>query len=353
MSKLKVITKWKEIENHPMYEVSILGEIRSWKKGKYGKADKPKILKMFDNGVGYSCVRIDNKTYRVNILVLNTFKGLKPNSKAICRHIDSDKKNNYLTNLEWSSYEQNYQDRKKLGLGNEGSKHGMYKHGKYSQIFKDYQIHDMPKILSPFKRRIDKNKRYTLYNEITKGMDWVFDATDVIATEKLDGINVSIVIEDGKITRIFNRTSEIPFFNKGKKFITEAILNSFERGYCNFTDGQYFGECIGPKVNGNPYKLKEHLWIPFSSYVKTKLAYKSWGKYPKDFKTISNWFKDDIFSLFERRRDIVIMKPEGIVFVQLSTGKMAKLRVDMFDWFGGKAHKWSESKREGDLKDVK
>ena len=200
------------------------------------------------------------------------------------------------------------------------------------------EIKDFPKLKSPFVRKMIKGK-YIVTDEITEGMDWVFNATDVIATEKLDGTNVSIVIEDGKITRIFNRTTEIPFFNKAKKFITEAVLNSFEKGYCNFTDGQYFGECIGPKLQGNPYKLKEHLWIPFSSYAQTKLAYNSWGKYPKDFKTISNWFKDDIFSLFMRRRG-VIMKPEGIVFVQLSTGKMAKLRVDMFDWFKGKAHKW-------------
>lgn len=201
----------------------------------------------------------------------------------------------------------------------------------------------MPKIESPFIRELDKDNHYVVIDKINPGYAWVFEDDTVIPTEKLDGTDVSIIIEKGKITRIFNRTAEIPFFNKGKIFIIQAILNSYEKGYCNFTDGQYFGEAIGPKVNGNPYKLKEHLWIPFSSYVRKHLTYKSWGKYPKDYKTISNWFKDDIFSLFMRRRDGVIQKPEGIVFVQPSTGKMAKLRLDMFDWWykqpGVKQHK--------------
>jgi len=194
-------------------------------------------------------------------------------------------------------------------------------------------IQDMPKIESPFIRELDKNNHYIVINKINPGYEWVFDDDTVLATEKLDGTDVSIIIEKGKITRIFNRTAEIPFFNKGKIFIIQAVLNSYERGYCNFTDGQYFGEVIGPKLQGNPYKLKEHLWIPFNSYCRKHLSYTSWGKYPKDYDSIRTWFKDDIFSLFMRRRDGIIQKPEGIVFVQPSTGKMAKLRLDMFDFF--------------------
>jgi len=194
-------------------------------------------------------------------------------------------------------------------------------------------IRDMPKIESPFVRELDKKNHYIVINKINPGYEWVFNDDTVLATEKLDGTNVSIIIEKGKITRIFNRENEIPFFNKNHLFIIQAVINSYGKGYCNFTDGQYFGEVIGPKVQGNPYNLKEHLWIPFSSYVREHLTYKSWGKYPKDYETIRNWFKTDIFSLFMRRRDSVIQKPEGIVFVQPSTGRMAKLRVDMFDFY--------------------
>ena len=136
----------------------------------------------------------------------------------------------------------------------------------------------------------------------------------MLAVEKLDGTNVSIIIENGKITRIFNRTNEIPFFNRGMTHIVMGVLESFQRGYTNFTDGQYFGELIGKKVQSNPMEIEGHLWIPFSSYSRNHLAYKSWGKYPKDFDTISKWFKDDLFSLFYRRREGKIKKPEGVVF---------------------------------------
>jgi len=205
-------------------------------------------------------------------------------------------------------------------------------------------IKDMPKLESPFKRKLIDNE-YFVTSEIEEGYEWVFEGneSEVLATEKLDGTDVSIVIEGGKITRIFNRTTEIPFFNKGKSFIIKAILESFDRGYCNFSDGQYFGEVIGPKLNGNPYKLEEHIWIPFISYCREHLAYKSWHKYPKTFENISSWFnipisEGGIFSLFLRKRGIE-EKPEGIVFHNLKTGQMAKLRLDMFKEFKGPRHK--------------
>lgn len=210
------------------------------------------------------------------------------------------------------------------------------------------KINDMPKLECPFKRVLDKDGDYVVTPEITEGCEWVFTGgeDEVLCTEKLDGTDVSIIIEGGKITRIFNRTNEIPFFCKGKKHIVEAILNSFDRDYCDFTDGQYFGEVIGMKLNGNPYKLTEHLWIPFNSYCREHLAYKSWHKYPKTFDNIQKWFLGEIkdggiFSLLLRRRGIEA-KPEGVVFHNIKTGQMAKLRLDMFKDFKGSRHKDNE-----------
>src|SRR3972149_2267209 len=207
------------------------------------------------------------------------------------------------------------------------------------------KIQDMPKLMSPFKRKIMPNGDYVVTSEIEEGYEWVFNGAEdeVLCTEKLDGTDVSIIIENGRITRIFNRTNEVPFFNKGKSFIIEGILKSYERGYCDLTDGQYFGEVIGPKLQGNPYKLTEHLWIPFNTYCREHLTYKSYHKYPKTFENISNWFKlkivdGGIFSLYLRKHGIEA-KPEGVVFHNLKTGQMAKLRLDMFNFFEGKKHK--------------
>ena len=192
----------------------------------------------------------------------------------------------------------------------------------------------MEKIECPFVREMI-NGDYLVTPQIIKGMEWVFE-DDVMAIEKLHGTNVSIVIQDGIIIAIFNRTERIPFFNKGKKYIIDGLLNSYERGYMeDLLDGQHFGELIGPKVNGNPYRLKEHIWIPFETFGQKHLRYKSWGKYPKDFDTISNWFKEDLIPLYacmvqgsEGRKNGFV---EGVVFTHLD-GRFAKLRKDMFSW---------------------
>ena len=200
------------------------------------------------------------------------------------------------------------------------------------------KIKDMPKLECPFVRN-EVNGDYILTPEISEGYKWVFKEEEVICVEKLDGTNVSIIIEDDQIKSIFNRTEKIPFFNKGKSHIVEGVLESYKRGYMDLLpDGQYFGELIGEKVNGNPYKIKGHLWVPFETYAKEHLRYKSWGKYPKDFQTISNWFKDELLPLFALKKGNKQGFVEGVVFYR-KNGEMAKLRRDMFEWFKGKKHK--------------
>jgi hypothetical protein len=209
------------------------------------------------------------------------------------------------------------------------------------------EIHDMPKMDSPFVRKVIDGA-YLVTNEITEGYDWVFNDPTVLATEKLHGTNVSILIQDGVITSVWNRTERIPFFNKGKKYIIEGVLNSYEKGYMEFLpDGQHFGELIGPKINGNPYNLKEHRWIPFETFCRKHLAFKSWGKYPKTFESMSEWLKTlmPLYNLMlhadNTKRDEIMKNGfvEGVVFVQPSTGKMGKLRKDMYDWHTGARHK--------------
>lgn len=195
------------------------------------------------------------------------------------------------------------------------------------------EFKDMPKLESPFVRSGDN---YLVTDKINPGYEWVFEDDLVTCQEKLDGTNVSIVIENGKITQVLNRKNRMDILSKVP--VMEAIRNSYEKGYCNFTDGQYFGEAVGEKIQGNPYKLKEAIWLPFSTYFAKNLTYKTWGQYPKDFKTISAWFKDGLFPLFAASKGDRNGFCEGVVFHH-PDGRMAKLRRDMFDWYEGKKHK--------------
>jgi len=212
-------------------------------------------------------------------------------------------------------------------------------------------IIDMPKLESPFVRKLNEKGDYLVTPEVAEGYEWVFSDEKVMAIEKLHGTNVSIVMQNGQIAAIFNRTERIPFFNKGKRHIIDAVQESWSRGYVDaLLDGQWFGEVVGPKVNGNPYGLKVHVWIPFSTFCQKHLRYKSWGKYPKDFATISGWFKElmPLYSLMQgdgkqvKGSDGEVLGyqgfVEGIVFTH-PDGRMAKLRRDMFDWYTGERHK--------------
>jgi hypothetical protein len=208
-------------------------------------------------------------------------------------------------------------------------------------------VKDFPKLESPFIRK-EANGVYVVTPEIMKGYEWCFGNENIEVSEKLDGTDVSVIIENGEITRVWNRLNNIKFFDPTKRFIIEALLNSMEKGYLDafiHKDGQYFGEVIGPKVNGNPYELEEHLWIPFEYYVREHLVYKSWYKYEHGFESIKDWFfkpaeEGGIFSLIYRiRHHGKIKKPEGIVFLDTKTGQRAKLRLDMYPEYKGKRHK--------------
>lgn len=204
----------------------------------------------------------------------------------------------------------------------------------------------MPKLESPFKRKLNENNEYFVTSEIEEGYEWVFegDESEVLATEKLHGTCCGIVIENGVVTAMFNRTNRIPFIGGTlSKALTEGVNNALEKERFVMQDGLWWGELIGPKIQKNEYNLTEHEWIPFNTYCREHLAYKSWHKYPKTFENISKWFnapisEGGIFSLFLRKRGIE-EKPEGIVFHNLKTGQMAKLRLDMFKDFTGKQHR--------------
>ena len=214
-------------------------------------------------------------------------------------------------------------------------------------------IRDMPKLESPFIRKNNEKGDYVVFPEIRPGYEWVFSGgeDEVLATEKLNGTDVSIVIENGIIISIWNRTARIPFFCKGKEYIVQGVMEAFARGYTELPDGQWFGEVIGEKLNSNPYGIKGHVWIPFNTYCRDHLSYKSWHKYPKTFDNISKWFQlpiseGGIFSLFMKRRGSD-QQPEGLVFHNIKTGQMAKIRRDMFDWFKGPRHKEIEQSEDG------
>lgn len=243
-----------------------------------------------------------------------------------------------------------------------------------------------PKVHSPFKRQENEYDEYVVYDDVNDGYDWVFENDDVQAVEKLDGTNCAIRMDRDDhsnslrpvetYTRHGTESFQVakPYGDRfAHRQIVRATQNSMRRGYLDDLDeGVHYGEAVGPAFQGNPHELDENLFIPFE-WLFDKCAYKSWGKYPKDFDTISGWFEEDLFSLFYSRMHGTDLQEssvsngtfcEGIIFVHPDAGAgnyreegiepdeeamssgmyrkvhphLAKLRRDMFDWFEGERH---------------
>lgn len=200
---------------------------------------------------------------------------------------------------------------------------------------------DFPKLHSPFIRK-DTPKGYCVIDEIDPDYKWVFE-DGVKAIDKIDGTNIGIRIEKGEITRIFNRTTEKFIWNinqtKWEGACMEGLAKAIQKEWLKkLGDGDHYGELVGELFNGNPHKIQGHLFVPFD-YLKRSCFWKTWvqNKYPKDFESISEWFKE-LPSLFNQRLKLPPIKAEGLVFYH-PDGRMAKLRRNMFDWYKGVKHK--------------
>ena len=216
-------------------------------------------------------------------------------------------------------------------------------------------LSDFPKIHCPFVRKeFDVNKEdyklfgnkymlrgskvYLVIPEINEGYEWVFDSSNTFAVEKLDGSNVKLKTENGRLTELQNRKNIIDPLQiiKGKTFILNGVFESIGKGYVE-KDGVQAGELIGKKVQGNPYKLDSHLWYPFSKAIK-HLRYRSFHEHDRTFDNWSSWFENYLVSRFASKRGDNDIMAEGVIFYNLqrkAEGKiyMAKLRRSMFKWY--------------------
>ena len=95
---------WKDIKGYEgMYQVSNMGRVKSL------KHNKEKILKLHKGSRGYLDVKMCNlkqKRFSVHRLVAETFLD-NPNNYTEVNHLDENKENNNVTNLEWCNHKYN------------------------------------------------------------------------------------------------------------------------------------------------------------------------------------------------------------------------------------------------------
>jgi hypothetical protein len=142
--------EWRDIAGFPGYQVSDQGRMRSNHKGGVWK-----LLKRSPRTGGYLTVSLydypaKKSSKDVHDLVLETFVGLKPVGME-ARHLNSDRTDNYLTNLRWATHAVNIQDKVIRG-SQRGSKNPQSKlnEAQVLTIRKEYHLGDGPSLADKY-----------------------------------------------------------------------------------------------------------------------------------------------------------------------------------------------------------
>lgn len=115
------IEEWRDVKNYEgLYQVSNLGRVRSlYKFGSDGRLIKGKVLKggMYSNGYKFVCLRKEsiNKNHSIHRLVAKMFI-TSNSSNLVVNHLDGDKTNNRVDNLEWCTQSENLKHAVDIGL---------------------------------------------------------------------------------------------------------------------------------------------------------------------------------------------------------------------------------------------
>lgn len=230
---------WKSIENYENYHVSTLGRVKN--------TTTDKILKLNSKG-GYLDISLVNslgqKTFKVHRLVALAFIP-NPENKTDVNHMDKNKHNNNILNLEWNTRAENNL------------------HGKLNVIIKTNRNKSI--------NRLDKNTNKLLekYNSIELAAEWVLSLG--LTKTVHNGRNSIGNVITGVSKTAYGFRWELENTNQSleneiwKQVIIENIINN---------DKEYFVSNLGRFKNSSGiimdnYKVNENGYIRVFIYNKT------------------------------------------------------------------------------------
>ena len=120
---------WKVIPGYDgRYEVSSHGRIKTYSNARWGNKAQGRIMTLKKTTAGYPCVTLykpfsnGQRTYcMVHRLVAKAFIP-NPENKETVNHIDGNKENNIVTNLEWATHSENSTHAVRTGLSTPSQK---------------------------------------------------------------------------------------------------------------------------------------------------------------------------------------------------------------------------------------
>ena len=137
---------WKDIIGYEgYYQISSLGKIKSIKRfrgnGKGGYIQKEKYIKGWTNG-GYIRVSLCSLLFKQGFFLHRIIAVAfipNPENKPCINHIDGNKKNNSLNNLEWVTYSENNQHAFDIGLRHGANPKVVIQYDKNGSFIKEYE----------------------------------------------------------------------------------------------------------------------------------------------------------------------------------------------------------------------
>lgn len=196
----------------------------------------------------------------------------------------------------------------------------------------------------PLLFKTDEQRKYVI-PEVNRGAEWVFEEP-TIAHRKYDGTCLMRDTEDWWSRRSTKEPAKVKNFRPvvfdaitGKHFGWEPISQSpffkfwqeaigqqpLDCDFLNMRDGAYeLGtyELLGPKINGNPEKLKRHRLMPHKN-----------AQQLGDIQHLELDLVEDVEVAYaELKRTLFYLPVEGVVFKNREMTKFAKLRRKDFDY---------------------
>ena len=174
----------------------------------------------------------------------------------------------------------------------------------------------------------DRGSDFKVTPKIRAGTEWVF-AGEGVATEKVDGTNVRITVQSGKVLMVEKRRNptreekakgDEPGYIAANRDVPQDkhIFRAVDgTDVSKIPDGSWPCEAIGPKIQGNPLALESPTCYVFSLNP-TIVA-----DVPREYDGLKEFLKtfDSLYSPGHKAEGIVYHHPDG---------RMAKIKVRDF-----------------------
>lgn len=154
------------------------------------------------------------------------------------------------------------------------------------------------------------------------------DTFECVITEKLDGTNSCVVVQDGEVVGCQSRNRIITVDDDNFTFARWVEENKEELS--KLGDGYHYGEWVGPGIQKNPMGLEQKEFYLFNTFRPADTLPSCVKQVPVLWEgSFSNKALDDIMTLLPNARDY---RPEGIIIYFKKLRQVMKFTYEGPKW---------------------